>query len=201
MATSPNKANKRTKAQIEADLVIVEELTLRGVTQVDIAAHLAAIRPYTLCRQQIQADQAKLKARWRKESARMVENIINQDLKTMALQERELWIAWNKSKEDADTRYREEALARATPGVQPTGTPQNVKMSQRKETQCGDVSYQNAISAIRKERAEYLGLIAAKKSEVNLNGQMVVVQAPFDPTEVTGPAPEEKVNGKDNQPA
>ena len=144
--------NKRTPAQILADMAYIEHAVVRGKWQRDIAKELSAIRPYKLSRQQIAYDYRKIQETWKTEMVEEIDAQKRKLLRKLDHQEVELWAAWDESKLDHTKRNEE----RTTSGA--NGTSKKVRTD--KETQCGDVAYMEALLKIHERRAKILGLDA-----------------------------------------
>jgi|GEM_PF-3545181 len=93
----PDKANKRTASQKEADAVFIEERILEGQPYGEIAVQLSAERPYTLSKSQVYADARKIEARWRERSQDLVDTSKGRHLASLDALTREAWGAWRKS--------------------------------------------------------------------------------------------------------
>lgn len=94
----PNPRHKRTAAQRAADAVLIEKWLLQGHTHANIAAMLSHQRDYTLTRQQVSLDAAKLMEWWKTEVMRDFDVAFTRQLMALDMQEAELWEAWDKSK-------------------------------------------------------------------------------------------------------
>ncbi len=93
----PEKANKRTAAQKEADALYIEERILEGLPYWTIAARLSAERPYTLSKSQVYADAQKIEARWRERSQAVLEANKGRHLAALDVLTREVWVSWRQS--------------------------------------------------------------------------------------------------------
>ena len=194
-----SKKNKRSAAQKAADLAFIEHWHIRGETETRLAEMLRRERPYMLSRSQIHADLMKLKKQWQDSALTQRTAAVAKELAGLQEQERELWAAWEKSKLDATTTTTE-----FIGGDEPkdaSGTKTKVTV----ETRCGEPAYMRLLLDIRAQRRQLLGLDAPKEikflgdSEPRLSfvvrhaheieTRAVVVESPFNPKDVTGPAP------------
>jgi hypothetical protein len=102
----PEKANKRTAAQKEADALFIEERILEGLPYGEIAERLSAERPYTLSKSQVFADARKIEARWREQCQALLETNKGRHLAALDVLTRKAWAAWRQSdgKEPATLR-------------------------------------------------------------------------------------------------
>jgi hypothetical protein len=94
-----NPRHKRTAAQRAADALLIEKWLLQGHTHANIAAMLSSHRDYTLTRQQITLDAAKLRDLWKTELSRDFDAALARELVSLAMQAKELWEAWDRSKQ------------------------------------------------------------------------------------------------------
>lgn len=150
------KANKRTTPQIAADLKFCEHWHVRGKTDAQLAEMLAKIRPYTLSRQQVNADLQKLRAMWEESAITKRGDAIARELAGLQAQEDELWEAWEKSKLAAKTRTVESSKEA---GEKKSSKKERVTT----EEQCGEAQFQKLIADIRVQRRQLLGLDAPAK--------------------------------------
>ena len=194
-----SKKNKRSAAQKAADLAFIEHWHIRGETETQLAEMLRRERPYTLSRSQIHADLMKLKRMWENEALDSRSEAITKELAGLKAQEHDLWAAWEKSKLDATTTTTE--FVGGDKPKRKRGTKTKVTV----ETRCGDPAYMRLLLEIRAHRRQLLGLDARQEmkflgdSEPQLSfvvrhaheieTRAVVVESPFNPKDVTGPAP------------
>ena len=187
MTKDLSKKNKRTPSQLAADLVLLEAWSAEGMTQTEMTAELAKIRPYHISRTQISADLMKLSKLWMAEAIEGRSAQVAKMLKGLAKQERELWLAWHKSKLDATTKTAEHTGDEDAKSKGKRGTKTKVTV----EGQTGEAGYMRLILDVQQTRRELLGLDLPK--ELKLSGDaenpLVMIQAPFNPEDVTGPAP------------
>lgn len=166
-------ANKRTDAEIQADELLIEQMSIEGWTQVAIAKEITNRRRYSLSSYQVGEDLKRIKARWRAEVHNDIQAYVAKELKGLEKQEKELWKAWKKSKRDAE----KEVVSEGEFGTNVTTT---------REGQSGAVAFQNALFEIRKQRRELLGLDKPTKiANTNLEGTesyqpLVIAVAPED---------------------
>jgi hypothetical protein len=155
------KAPKRSEAQKAADLEFFEHWHIRGKSERQLAKMIAEIRPYTLCRQQINQDLKKLRERWQESALVKRTDAIARELAGLDAQEDELWQAWEKSKHEAMTKT-EESFTTAGKGK----SKRSKKINRQRittEAQCGEASFQKLIGDIQIQRRQLLGLDAPAK--------------------------------------
>lgn len=157
MAKDLKKAHKRSEAQIAADLAFIEHWIVRGKTMRQLVVMLAAERPYTLCRQQIQADAIKVKEMWEQEALTSRTEAITAELKRLKAVDDEAWTALEKSKLDKTTKTVEE-----TEG-QKAGSKAGKKKKIVAEGQNADAAYLRVIQENVVQRRQLLGLDAPTK--------------------------------------
>ncbi len=145
--------HKRKKDQREQDLAVVAELYLKGKRQVDIANHLAEIRPYTLTQQQISADLKTIRKRWLASSLRDFDELQSEELAKVERLEITYWEAWERSLEDRERRETSRT------------TGETARDSAKMVTQAGlgDPRYLTGIQWCITKRCEILGLNAPQK--------------------------------------
>ena len=151
-------ATKRTKDQRLFDMAAIERWRVQGKTVRQIADLLAQERPYQISPTQVFKDLKRIEADWIERAQKDIAALKARELRGLDEQESELWAAWEKSKLDAEKTTEENGSGATGPWT---------KSSTVKERQCGDVSFQNAILAVRAQRAKLLGLEAPSKSELS----------------------------------
>jgi hypothetical protein len=132
MANPIPKPAKRNKAQREADLILIAEMTLQGMKQSKISTILAEKRPYSLSQQTISKDIKLLEERWREESTRTITEGKNRQLKHLEVLKADAWRCLEASTEP---RIVKKQGWRERPGQTPPGGTQGQQTaSQAKET-------------------------------------------------------------------
>lgn len=149
----------RTPAQRAADLVLIEQWALEGYQMRQMEDKLAAVRPYRLGFRSIWLEVRRLHKMWEQEAVAMVDANKNQMLGVLRKQEVELWIAWEKSK----TEVTKQTLTKREGG---TGGAKDMK-SAVKVSAYGDPAIMRLILDVQRQKAELLGLNAAKKTELS----------------------------------
>jgi len=138
---------KRSPAQRASDADFVARLLAQGDTHSSIADKLAAERPYRLSTVQIAREVRKLTRDWKNAAAIEIANFKGLELMRLNYRERELWEAWDRSKEDRITRQ-------IIPGSSNRGRSISVTI----ESQCGDVAYMRLLLEVHEQRCKLLGL-------------------------------------------
>ena len=149
----------RTPAQRAADLVFIEQWALEGYQMRQMEDKLAAVRPYRLGFRSIWLEVRRLHKMWEQEAVAMVDANKNQMLGVLRKQEVELWTAWEKSK----TEVTKQTLTKREGG---TGGAKDMK-SAVKVSAYGDPAIMRLILDVQRQKAELLGLNAAKKTELS----------------------------------
>jgi hypothetical protein len=192
MSKDPSKKNKRSETQKAADLALIEHWHIQGKTERELVVMIAVQRPYRLSQSQVHADLMKLKKVWMAEAIVSRTEAVASELKGLKAQEDELWAAWHKSKLDATTKTAEKA-GDDSDSKSKRGTKTKVTV----EGQTGEAAYMRLILDIRQTRRELLGLDLPKELKLlgDAENPLVMVQAPFNPEDVTGPAPKKLLTG------
>lgn len=150
---------KRTKSQRALDIVLIEEWNLKGWTQTKMAEELSKLRPYSVTQQTIAYDLKTLTEQWKQQSIGSREEKAQREIKGIELQEREVWMAWEKSKQDA--------VRKAVEITNGTGAGAKEKKSATTEGQCGDPAFQRLLIELRTQKAKLLGLDAPTRQEIS----------------------------------
>lgn len=173
--------NKRTPAQVEYDRILTEELTLKGVTQTEIARQINAGRPpeQHISREQVRNEIAIIKIKWQEEQQQSVDEYRAELLQQHYAMRRELWEAWEKSKEDAK-RWLEEHSGS-------DGKGDRTRME--RIAQCGDPRYPALMVTIDKEIAKLQGLYPSARAGQGsyTAGGAIQLVCHVEPAQVLGP--------------
>ena len=148
-------APKRTKAQREADLVLIQDWYVRGDSQRTIAERLGGLRAYRVSHQTICNDIEAILDRWRQATVQNVDELKAQELAKINTIEREAWRAWERS-----IGKSERTLAEKRTGEKPGERSQIVR-----ETLVGDPRFLEKVQWCINKRCEILGLNAPAKLE------------------------------------
>lgn len=167
----------RTKHQIEQDRQIIAELYLKQWRQADIARELG-ISQATVSR-----DLLAIQKRWRESSIRDMDELKQQELAKIDALEREYWLAWEASKEDAETATQKQS-------------ERGKEVSLQKKGQTGDPRYLAGVERCMEMRAKILGIHAPERIEhlgrletiVNADAFARAVQQRLGPAAVERPA-------------
>lgn len=180
--------NKRTVHQKDADLALISSLMVKGWTIDQIVAEIKKVRPYDLGRTQVYREVLKVRTKWREEAADIQRNAQAADLIRYNAIERELWAAWEKSKEDS---VRQQATQTAgESGLDGKGARASKKVQKTTQSRHGDPAYLRALMELTRDRAKMLGYYAPQKVEISAS-RGGAVESAIDVTE-TGISPEER---------
>lgn len=111
---------------------------------------------------QVRRDLALIRLRWLNTQIESIAERRRQEMHTVALVEKESWEAWDRSKENAETRTQK--AKKAEPGGH--GSP--VELSIRTEGQTGDATYLRTVLDCSRERRKLLGTDAPEKHIIDL---------------------------------
>jgi len=154
---------KRTPAQIDADVEWVAANAVRGLTTREMAAELAKIRPYRLSHVQISKDLLKAKELWRQSAICIIDEMKARELAGLEQQEREAWAEWTRSKGNRQVKRERRSSPTGRGSRSAAGSKE---VTEETEGQCGDPAYQRLILDIREARAKLLGLNAPIRNEI-----------------------------------
>ena len=152
--------------QMIADLMWVEAEYVKGITSFEaLAAKLSAERPYEVSSSMVRRDLERLKKRWLAIIDSRLEISQAAELRKLAEQEREVWNAWESSKE---------ATTRTTMRKKGEGGKGDVEHSVEKRTNAGEPAFQRLLLDIAAARAKILGLNAPIRVEQSgVDGQPI----------------------------
>jgi hypothetical protein len=150
-----NTARKRTPLQRAKDLALLDDLHSKGKTLAQIAAEIAAQRPYTLTLGQLSVDMKRVRKAWAEQNQVSVAQHTEDELKGLKRQENELWTAWERSKREKKVWTKER-----------NGKGRLVLTKETGEQQIGDPRYMALILSVRERKAALLGLDKPKSVEV-----------------------------------
>ena len=108
--------SRKRKIEIEQRQRQVAELTLKGLTQAEIAGRLSVTQPT------VSNDLKAIRAAWRQASLRDFDASYSEQLEMLRLIQREAWAAWERSKEPAHT-----AVIDGADAGEPSKTRQTIK--------------------------------------------------------------------------
>lgn len=117
---------------------------LRGEYQTDIAER------FGVSQQQISKDLAAIRAAWLASAVRDFDALKAQELAKIDAVEREYWLAWERSKKDKETEYREDSS-------------KGFKSGKRREGQAGNPAFLAGVLTCIERRCAILGLDAPKR--------------------------------------
>ncbi len=148
---------RRSRSQLERDRREIARRYLRGDIQADIASDLG-INQSTVSR-----DLAAIQEQWREERVHDINERKNIELARVDELEREYWQAWEKSKEDEQTK---KAVKRGDKDVRQEITVKG---------QVGDASYLRGVQWCIEKRCQILGLDAPKNIDLTSDGKQISV--------------------------
>lgn len=149
---NPHKNSpKRTPAQMDMDLVLIERLSLEGYTTREIAKELSSQRPYSLSHMQVHTDLKGLQEQWREEAKAAIDDRVAKMLKRLDKRRKELEKAWRRSQRMFESRTTR-------------NTFEGTYTEWKREERDGQVAFQNALSDLDRQERELLGLDKPKKT-------------------------------------
>ena len=123
----------------------VADLTLRGFSTREIAAHLGSRREYTLSFKTIAKDVQLVTGRWQAESIESIQLAKTKELARLATVEKEAWKEFERSKEPVTKTMHETSGAVTT-------------VRHTTETRIADARYLQVIGTCIAQRSKILGL-------------------------------------------
>jgi len=161
-------APKRTKAQREADLVLIQDWYVRGDSQRTIAERLGDLRAYRVSHQTICNDIEAILERWRQATVQNIDELKAQELAKINTIEREAWRAWERSIGKSERTLAEKR----------TGDIVGERSQIIRETLIGDPRFLEKIQWCINKRCEILGLNApAKLEHTGKDGRPIEMEA------------------------
>ncbi len=154
---------KRTKSQRALDMIVINDMVVRQRPHPEIAAKLCEGKDYTITRQMVAKEVRKLEKTWADYVRRDVIEHKKEQVTALRVLEKELWVAWDKSKLDATRRTAERDDGGAGMGKKKAGTKQRVTT----EGQCGDSSYPKLILDVQCRISKLLGLEEPQRLELS----------------------------------
>ncbi|MCC6490691.1 MAG: helix-turn-helix domain-containing protein [Candidatus Hydrogenedentes bacterium] len=143
---------KRTTAEREADLVLIQDWYVRGDSQRTIAQRLGGMRTYSVSHQTICRDIETILDRWRQVMVRNVDKLKAEELAKLNMIEREAWAEWERSRLDKE-RHEE------------TSDEEGASTKRVVEGRLADPRYLEKVQWCINKRCEILGLNAPAKYE------------------------------------
>jgi hypothetical protein len=154
------KGKRRSNGQLVRDRRRIADLYLQGWIQADIADELQ------LDQSTISRDLKHLYKEWQQSSLIDIDEAKSQELAKVDRLEREYWIAWVNSCEDAET-LRQEGSKTETGKVKPD------KIVKTAKGQAGDPRFLSGVQWCINKRCEILGLDAAIKQDITSGGEIL----------------------------
>jgi hypothetical protein len=156
---------KRTPAQREADLVLMQEWHVEGLTYRQIADKLVEIgRPYKLSFGMVRNELKKIEKLWREQAIDKVEHEKMRMLYGLKKQERELWAQWEASKKPKTRQTLTKTTGASGKEGAPAAPERETKQGVQEST-TGNPAFMNMLLANYDRRAKLLGLDAPSKNE------------------------------------
>lgn len=143
--------NKRNPAQIAADGVIVEKLTLEGYGIREITQHINSIRNYKLTHTVLFQQLVQIKAQWREEAKELIDDRVARMLKRFDKMRRELTAAWERSQKEFKS-------------IEKTQSDDGCSIKRKKEQRDGQVAFLSAMQDLDRQERELLGMDKPKKT-------------------------------------
>lgn len=195
--TGRRTGRKRSKLQIARDRARMAELDFAGHSHDEISDIMRLETGLAITRRQVGYDLARLHDQWLAEGADTHAKKMVVELKRIDRLERELWKAWQRSQEDAETITEEQVYLEETPkrkkkkGVHQEvddewldGDRQPIKSKLVRQGQSGNPAFLAQIHAVQQERRRLMNLYAASKAEVEITHRVksyvTVSPADFD---------------------
>lgn len=161
----PTKAAKRTRRQREEDLETIGQMMLQKKTQQQMVTQICSTRPYKIGRSQIMADVREIETRIKSMYLKPLAILRARELANLEHLEEETYAAWQRSKEPKQSQKVEMAGAGAG-GSAPT------KTTRETEKRDGEIGFINTLVKISERRAKLMGLDAAVKAELHIDGEL-----------------------------
>lgn len=155
---------KRTKIQRKADLKIITESYLKGMTQIEIARVLAEIRPYAISQQMVSNDLRHVQKQWRTDTSMALDEYKARELARLDLLEREYWQAWEKSQKPRK-RHRVN-YGDDQPDMSVDRKPRAVLLDT--EERIGDPRFLQGVERCIQQRCKLLGIEAPARYDLGL---------------------------------
>lgn len=172
-------AKKRTRTQRLTDLIEIERLDQRNLTQQEIADVLAATREYKITQQMISEDMREIKALHEAGAAVKIDREKGKMKSHLEALIRENYEAWDRSQQDAVTITEKEVFIKGKKKGDDVSVPAIERTIQRKG-QVGDPRFTGEVRALLKQYAELYGLEAAKKLEGSLAAGAIELIVRYD---------------------
>lgn len=164
-------AVKRTRHQMEADALVIQELTVKGWGPHAIAAHLNGQRPYKLSAPQISYDLTKLEKRWQTEAVELrTAHKLRLLREINAVRER----AWRMLEESAKEHVRIKADLQGVT-AEDAAASKPVRITRENAPRYGDPALLRVILECNKREADLFGVDEA--THFRLHGEGDTVQA------------------------
>jgi hypothetical protein len=164
-------APKRSRAQRAADFILIEELSLKGKSETQIAEAVSDVRPYTLSRQQIGYDLRKLAKKWQAEAVGTLDEFKAKALAEVRQLQLEYWQAWERSCQDAETETRKQRLA---------GEGEVKEMTKVTKGQAGDKRFLDGVQWCIERRCKILGIDAPNKTDLTSDGKAITFHVVYE---------------------
>jgi hypothetical protein len=147
---------KRTSHQRQADLLVVEQLMIKGWGPTRIALHLSAIREYSIGKSMVIYDQTQLEHVWREQRLDRRDAMKMKALAEINLVRATAWDAWERSVKDS-VKVRGEQQGATADGA---AKAQPFRVTQEKLSQAGDPAFLRVVLDCNRREAALLGLDA-----------------------------------------
>jgi hypothetical protein len=156
---------KRSDGERELDLIFIAKMYVRGFTQREIAAELAANRTYSLAPNTIGRDIGEIRTRWRESYLVDVDDAMAKELARLDELEKAYWYAWEdsrKTRKVSETEKIDDEQGSGSRATKYTRRRARIKEMERD----GDPKFLEGIQWCIQQRCKILGLEASKKIEV-----------------------------------
>lgn len=164
--------NKRTRAQILADRMLIAEKLLAGNGVTEITEIINSIRPYNLSRGQISYDVKAVEREWVQHYLKDVNTMKAKELARIDRIEREAWLAWEKSKQALSVTEKEQVENEQSDKSDSVYQKHRKVRAKKVETERdADEKFMNIVQWCVEQRCKILGINAPQRYDINWRKQ------------------------------
>lgn len=149
---------RRSKSQLDRDRRQIASLYLRGWLQVDIAEKLG------ISQQTVSLDLKALHREWQRSAIADIDKAKARELAKIDNLEREYWVAWRRSRKDAET------ITEKNRGEAEDGKLIDPQRMFRRKGQAGDPRFLQGIQWCIERRCKILGIDAPDRHDITSGG-------------------------------
>jgi len=158
---------KRTKLQIEDDLLIISKMTHQGISARSICEYINSIRPYKIGQDQVLQDRRTILSRIKAKNNKSLAEFRAAEIDRLDFLDKEASDAWEASKQDQVTQTR--SIRKGSDGDEETTTVERKK-------QVGDAVFLMLRLKALERRCKLLGLDAPVKTEIEIGDRRLDVK-------------------------